>query len=93
MNKYKIIIHLHPSIVSDKHSLEGEVNQEILLEEALISILSNEKTVWDQIVLDEEIRPGYLLISNKTELRTTKQLKNKVASDMHIKIIPISHGG
>ena len=93
MYKYKISINLHPSIPANNRLLVGEVSEETILEDALIRVLSEEEDIVKHLVVNKEIRPGYLLISDKTELRTTKKLKDRVSKDMEIKIIPISHGG
>ncbi len=93
MVKYFLTLHLHPSIPSDVNILKGEVTNEMTLLEGVILLLSKNKNVSDLLIINNDIRPGYLLIAEKIELRTTKKLFNKIGSNLEIKIIPISHGG
>ena len=93
MTTYFLTIHLHPSISSNIQTISGEVDRQTTLLENLLSILKENKEISDILIIDNDIRAGYLLISNKIELRTTKQLNDPVSNDMDITIIPISHGG
>ncbi len=93
MVNFILTLHLHTSIPSDDHVLVGEVNAEMTLLEGVILLLSKNKNIYELMILNNDIRSGYLLISEKIELRTTKKLFNKFGSNIEIKIIPISHGG
>ncbi len=93
MVNYFLTLHLHPSIPSDSQVLKGEVTNEMTLLEGVILLLSKNKSAFELLIFNDDIRPGYLLISEKIELRTTKKLFNKIGSNIEIKIIPISHGG
>ncbi len=90
---YSITIILHPSIPSDIRLIEGEINSETILLDGLLSILSQYEKVANVLISESDVRPGYLLLSNKIELKTTRKLYSPITSDMEIKIIPISHGG
>ncbi|MHA1345372.1 MAG: hypothetical protein ACTSVO_00465 [Candidatus Heimdallarchaeaceae archaeon] len=93
MKKYFLTLHLHPSISSDNHILKGETSSEMTLLESIILLLNKNKNTSELLIIGGDIRPGYLLISEKIELRTTKKLFNKIDSNIEIKIVPISHGG
>ncbi|MHA1201718.1 MAG: hypothetical protein ACTSQ4_04265 [Candidatus Heimdallarchaeaceae archaeon] len=93
MVNYFLTLHLHPSIPSNSNILKGEVTDEMTLLEGVILLLSKNKSVSEILIFNGDIRPGYLLIAEKIELRTTKKLFNKIGSNLEIKIIPISHGG
>jgi len=93
MVNYFLTLHLHPSIPSDGQALKGEVTNEMTLLEGVILLLSKNKSAFNLLIFNDDIRPGYLLISEKIELRTTKKLYNKFGSNIEIKIIPVSHGG
>jgi hypothetical protein len=86
-------VYLHPSIPLETKFISGEVNEKALVLEGLLSVLSSNKEANTLLILDDDFRPGYLILHDKTELRTTKQLYSKISSDMEIRIIPISHGG
>ena len=90
---FTITIILHPSIPSDVKLIKGEINSETILLDGLIQLLSKYEKVTSILLDESDIRPGYLLLSNKIELKTTRKLYSPVISDMEIKIIPISHGG
>ncbi len=93
MKIFTITVILHPSIPSDIKIIKGEINSETILLDGLISMLSKNEKVASFLIGESDIRPGYLLLSNKIELKTTRKLYSPVISDMEIKIIPISHGG
>ena len=93
MTDFFLTLHLHPSIPSDDLILKGEVTSEMTLLEGVLLLLNKNKSVSDLLILNDDIRSGYLLISEKIELRTTKKLFNKIESNLEIRIIPISHGG
>jgi len=84
---------LHPSIPSDQRLIEGKIDAETNLLDGLIFLLSKHERVVNILISDSDIRPGYLLLSNKIELKSTGKLYSPVESDMEIRIIPISHGG
>ena len=86
-------VFLHPSIPLETKVLSGEVNEKTLVLEGLFSVLSTNKEAEKLLILNDDFRPGYLILHDKTELRTTKQLYSIISSDMEIRIIPISHGG
>jgi len=90
---FTITVILHPSIPSDIKIIKGEINSETILLDGLISMLSKNEKVASILISESDIQPGYLLLSNKIELKTTRKLYSPVISDMEIKIIPISHGG
>jgi len=90
---YKITIILHPSISSRIHTLVGEVDEETTILKGLLSILSEEEDIFRILISGDNIRYGYLILSDKVELRTTKKINTKMSTDMQIRIIPISHGG
>ncbi len=93
MVNYVLTLHLHTSIPSDGHILTGEVTNKMTLLDGVILLLSKNRSVSELLISNNDIRTGYLLISEKIELRTTKKLFNKFGSNTEIKIIPISHGG
>jgi len=90
---YSITILLHPSIPSNQRLIEGKIDAETNLLDGLIFLLSKHERVVNILISDSDIRPGYLLLSNKVELKSTGKLYSPVESDMEIRIIPISHGG
>jgi hypothetical protein len=90
---YSITIILHPSIPSDKRLIEGKIDTETNLLDGLIFLLSKHEKVVNMLISDSDLRPGYLILSNKVELKSTGKLYSPVKSDMEIRIIPISHGG
>lgn len=61
--------------------------------QGLLSILSKEEDISKILISENDIRFGYLILSNQVELRTTKRIHSKMNTDMEIRIIPISHGG
>ena len=93
MKYYSLIINLHPSIQSDIRVIEGEIDSEATLLEGLISLLSEHEKIAKALIHESDIRPGYLLLAEKIELKTTGKLYSPVTSNMEIRIIPISHGG
>lgn len=93
MTYYILTLHLHPSIPSAVRVLEGEVAGNSTLLEGVLILMRSDKHVSELLIVDDDIRAGYLLISEKVELRTTKRLFSKIGSDTEIRIIPISHGG
>ena len=93
MKSYEIIIQIHPSIPSDSNFLQGEFEEETKLLEGIVSILSKDQNLSKIILNNGEIRHGFLLISNKIELRTTGKMDESITENMEIRIIPISHGG
>jgi len=90
---YTITIHLHASISSGISTLTGEIDENSSILEGLVSIISKEEEISKILIYENDIRFGYLILSEKVELRTTKQIDSKVNKDMEIRIIPISHGG
>ena len=93
MTSYKIILQIHPSIPSEIDSLQGEFEEGTKLLEGVISMLSKVQKVSKILLHNGDIRPGFLLISNKIELRTTGKIYEFITENMEIRIIPISHGG
>ncbi len=93
MRFYKIVIQIHPSIPSDSDILQGEFEEGTNLLDGIISILSKDQKISKIILSNGEIRPGFLLISNKIELRTTGKTRDPITENLEIRIIPISHGG
>ncbi|MCG3220365.1 MAG: MoaD/ThiS family protein [Candidatus Heimdallarchaeota archaeon] len=93
MQFHKITILLHPSISSRIHTLVGEVDEETTILKGLLSILSKEEDIFKTLTSGDQIRYGYLILSDKVELRTTRKINTKISTDMQIRIIPISHGG
>ena len=94
LNEHKITVLLHPSIPSKGKILTGQISNTTLLIDGIISILCKDKQA-SAIIFDNNnnIRPGFLLLSNKVELKSTGLLNSYISSDLEIKIIPISHGG
>ena len=93
MTSFLLTLHLHPSIPSAIRILEGDFDNNLTLLEGVLTLIKSEKQVSDLLIVDDDIRAGFLLISEKVELRTTKKLFDKFESDTEIRIIPISHGG
>ena len=58
-----------------------------------MSVLKMDENVAKLLVRDDDLSPGYLLISDKRELKTTGIINEIISSDMDVRIIPISHGG
>ncbi len=72
--------------------IEHDVNEGATIIESIKTIIKAENL--DNILLmNDEIRPGYLLLWQKVELKTTKKIFEKITEDMEIVIIPMSHGG
>ncbi|MCE7748005.1 MAG: MoaD/ThiS family protein [Candidatus Heimdallarchaeota archaeon] len=90
---YSIKIILHPSIPSVQRLIEGKIDAETNLLDGLIFLLSEHEKVVNILISDSDLRPGYLILSDKVELKSTGKLYFPVKSDMEIRIIPISHGG
>lgn len=94
MNQFfTLTIILHPSIPSNNRILTGKIKKETPILDGLISILETDEKVASILVSGKDIKPGYLLISDKKELKTTGLLNEKFQTDLEIRIIPISHGG
>ena len=93
MNKHKLTIILHPSIESNNRLLIGTIESGTRILDGIISVIKQDQSISDLLVIDKELKPGYLLISNKMEIKTTGIINAKLTSDMNIRIIPISHGG
>ncbi|TFG09594.1 hypothetical protein EU534_01970 [Candidatus Heimdallarchaeota archaeon] len=69
------------------------VQSDTIILDGIHSIIEQNESVADLLMINKELKPGYLFISNKRELKTTGIINEKISSDMDIKIIPISHGG
>ncbi len=93
MNEFQLTVLLHPSIESKNHILKGKIDSETRILDGIISVLRIDESVVHLLVIDNEIKPGYLLISDKRELKTTGIINEIITSDMDVRIIPISHGG
>ena len=93
MQFHKITIHLHPSISSKIQTLVGEVDEETSILQGLLSILSKEEDISKILISKNNIKYGYLILSEKIELRSTRKIDSNVKNNMEIRIIPISHGG
>lgn len=93
MNSFKLTLILHPSIRSDNCILEGSISGETTILDGILSIIKTDDGVANTLILDDKLKPGHLLISNKIELKTTGKADNLITSDMEVRIIPISHGG
>jgi len=90
---YEILVHLHSSIPTGTRLLKNKFEENTTLLEGLLSVLSQNKEVYELLVVDEDIKPGFLVISDKIELRTTKLLDSVIKKNTELTIIPISHGG
>jgi hypothetical protein len=88
-----MIVHLHSSIPTEIKLLTKKIEKDKTLLQGLISVLSQNKEVYELLVIDEEIKPGFLIISDKIELRTTNLLGSTITKNTELTIIPISHGG
>jgi len=93
LKKHTITIHLHSSVSSNLKILKKEFEEGTILLNALILTLSPYKELSDLLIINSTIKPGFLLLANKIELRTTKKLYAPIIEDLIIRIIPISHGG
>ncbi len=93
MNQFTLTIILHPSIPSSNRILTGKIDGETRILDGLISILTTDKEAANLLIIENDIRPGYLLLSNKIELKTTGFFNEKIKTDLEVRIIPISHGG
>ena len=93
MNEYKLTIHLHPSIETNNQILTGKVQDEMRILDGIISVLKSDENISHLLVVNDDIKPGYLIISNKRELKTTGIINESIKSDLDVRIIPISHGG
>ena len=93
MKFHKITVHLHPSISSEIKILVGEVDEGTSILQGLLSILSKEEVISKILISENNIKFGYLILSEKIELRSTRKIDTNVKHDMEIRIIPISHGG
>ncbi len=88
-----MIVHLHSSIPTEIRLLRNKFEEDTTLLQGLLSILSQNKDVYELLVVDGNIKPGFLIISDKVELRTTKLLSSLIKKNTELTIIPISHGG
>ena len=88
-----MIVHLHSSIPTEIRLLKNKFGEDTTLLQGLLTILSQNKEVCDLLVIDEDIKPGFLIISDKIELRTTKLLSSIIKENIELTIIPVSHGG
>ncbi len=96
MNEKIILkVNLHQSMPVKNKMIDRTFNisDNLSLKNAIIQLLEQYPEVYSYLVKDGDIRPGFLLISGKIELRTTGKLENKLTENMEIRIIPISHGG
>ncbi|MCK4844328.1 MAG: hypothetical protein KAS95_01510 [Candidatus Heimdallarchaeota archaeon] len=93
MKKHTITIRLHSSISSKLKILKKEFEEGTILLNALTLTLSPYKELSDLLILNDKIKPGFLLLANKIELKTTKKLYAPIVEDLIIRVIPISHGG
>ncbi len=93
MNEYKLTIHLHPSIKTNNQILTGKVQAEMQILDGIISVLKLDENIGHLLVANDDIKPGYLIVSNKRELKTTGIINESIKSDLDVRIIPISHGG
>jgi len=84
---------MHPSISTEINQLECKIEEGKTLLQGLLSILSQNKHIYELLVADENIKPGFLIISDKIELRTTNLLNSLIKKNTELTIIPISHGG
>lgn len=83
----------HPSIPINQTKIEKRVKKGLTIGEALIETLKESEEAFNYLVKNEKIRPGFLILNNKIELKTTGKLGSKIDRDLTIRIIPISHGG
>ncbi|MHA1304666.1 MAG: hypothetical protein ACTSQE_10550 [Candidatus Heimdallarchaeaceae archaeon] len=90
---FTITVILHPSIPVKNKGLKKQIKQNTKTLEALIDTLSSDQEVYSYLVKNGDIRPGFLLLKGKVELRTTQGLEDVITEDLTIRIIPISHGG
>jgi hypothetical protein len=90
---HKLLIHIHPSIPSDSKILQGKFDETKTIFDGLVSLLSDDQTASKSLLVENDIRFGYLFITNKIELRTTRKLNELITMDLEIRVIPISHGG
>ena len=88
-----MIVHLHSSIPTKTRLLKNKFEENTTLLQGLLSVLSQNKDVYELLVVNADIKPGFLIISGKIELRTTKLLSSTINKNVEITIIPISHGG
>ncbi|UJG42716.1 MAG: hypothetical protein K9W46_10025 [Candidatus Heimdallarchaeum endolithica] len=83
----------HPSIPISQKKMEKRVKKGLTIGQALIETLKENEEAFNYLVKNEKIRPGFLILNNKIELKTTGKLESKIEGDLTIRIIPISHGG
>ena len=93
MKEFKLTIHLHPSIESEYRLLSNVFKEETKIIDGIISVLKIDENITNLLIINGDIKPGYLLISDKRELKTTGIINEKISSDLDVRIIPISHGG
>lgn len=93
MNEYTLTILLHPSIETTNSVLTGKIKDNTRILDGIIAVLRNDKTIAELLIFNNDIKPGYLLISDKRELKTTGIINEIIESDLNVRIIPISHGG
>lgn len=63
--------------------------------EVINELLESVKHIQDEVILNGDAKPGILFISDRTELNSLGILTEQVdtSEDVHIKIVPILHGG
>jgi len=90
---YRLTVVLHPSIISKnvRTTIKVDSTQKIL--DGLLAALKRIPEAYKILVNNNHLRPGFLFLSDKIELKTTNNLNKNITRDMEIKVIPISHGG
>ena len=90
MSNFLLVIQFHPSIPSQKKIISGKIDDKTTLLEGILSLLRTDKQLSNLLIVNDDIKPGYLLIANKIELRTTRLIYNPAYEDTNIRIIPIA---
>lgn len=87
----KILLVGHLRSLFERNSIEIKLDSSVTLYE-LLEMLPDD--LRKEIVTDDGIRPGYLILLNGSDVRSIKDfLKRKVSDEDELVIIPIIHGG
>jgi len=87
-------IQLHPSMRIDglPITFEGDFAN-ITIFEAIVEVLKEVPEVLDLCISNNKSRAGVLFFVGKTEITSLGLLDNQLDSDMHVRVVPILHGG
>ena len=91
--RHTITLRLHKACGVDITEISDTVTGEMSIRMGLYRLL--EKAGLTQLLFENtsDIKPGFLLISNKQELISTGAIDQPIRSDMAVRLVPTTHGG